>query len=215
MNSITRSLSADQWDSVAFWIQVALWILGFAVFALGVAAYWAKSNSAFLKQESSAQQEKIRETEAARLKAQLIEADKKVAELQAQQVPRRLTAEQRRALVNALAPFKGQTLTIRAPAGNPEGNGFARDFVSVFAEAEWDYKKGSADMLQTITTPPLVGLQVQFNEGEGRAGRILRAAEALVVTLQKLGIVPTNELFLSGDATVGEIVLNVGAKAAL
>jgi len=69
------------------------------------------------------------------LRQKLIEAENKLAELERAQLQKRLSAEQKRFLIEALRPFAGQKVSIASIRGDDEGLQLAQEFVSVFEAA--------------------------------------------------------------------------------
>lgn len=156
-------------------------------------------------------------TKEAQLQQQVFQADtqleRKLASLQDPQLPRHLTAEQQATLVKALAPFKGQKITTTSVIGDEEGDVFARDFQSIFAQAGWDH--GTHERVEhRFITPTPVGVMVAMNEGEANAGRIMPSVETLISVLQQLGITARGELLVNPQVPVGEINLIVGNRQA-
>jgi hypothetical protein len=209
-DAITRTLTAEQWDNVAFWIQVALWIFGFLVFALGVAAYWAKSNSSFLKEEQKIQQAQVRNAEAAALRAQLTEADNKVADLQKRQAPRKLTDQQKQALIKALSSFRGQPISVTSVLGDTESRSYALEFAAVFAAAGWAI--GPETTGQSVFAKNPIGIEVTRSKEEADAGLDLNSLIALMEVLGKLGIVDPHKVFNTPQVPRGQIHFVVGIK---
>jgi ClpP class serine protease len=82
-------------------------------------------------------------TEIGGLKRQLAEADKKLGNLQKGATPRKLTPDQKQALIAALQPFRGQKVSVTTVMGSDDGLGFANDFIEVFRAAQWAIDTGS------------------------------------------------------------------------
>ena len=101
--------------------------------------------------------------------AKLAEASRRLAELQSFEMPRKLSYEQRRALIAALVPFRGQKLTITSVLGDSETRDYRDDFVQVFEASGWDLggEKGVRDRPTTsIRSASKVAVH-QINEHEG------------------------------------------------
>jgi hypothetical protein len=71
------------------------------------------------------------------LKGQLSEAEKKVENLRSQQIARRLTPDQKTALIGALSPFASQKVFIWCSTAAWDCTDFAVDFMDVFKSAGW------------------------------------------------------------------------------
>jgi len=140
-------LSDEAWDTVAFWAQVVGWTLTLLGIATAMSGYWAKSNSAFLKQQRSNEQEVRRAAEIELLQTKLAVADQKVADVQKWQSPRRLTVQQKNALIAALTPFAGQVVKLDSVLGDDDGAAFAQDFLAVFREAKWRIEPDEASQI--------------------------------------------------------------------
>jgi hypothetical protein len=65
----------------------------------------------------------------------------KVTDLEAQQIPRNLSPEQKATLIAALSPFSGQKVSLWCLISARDCNAFAEDFRSVFKEAKWNAPK--------------------------------------------------------------------------
>ena len=84
------------------------------------------------------------------------EARQKAAEVEARQMPRRLTTDQRTKLLSLLSSEKGMAVTITSPLGDLEARTFAEDLLSVLKEAGW-----SVDGLnQALYTESQIGLRI-------------------------------------------------------
>lgn len=184
----------------------------------------AKERAAAEKRNQEAQQTETRhETELAkvreqvsltsadseRLKQRAKEAERGVAELQKQQVPRGLTAEQTRHLIGVAVPFQGQKISVVCILGDTEGRAFAAEFAQVFRSEGW---VGAEGVNQAIYDVDPVGVEVTVNDQEVKGGGQPPAAVALIQALDQLGLIRTKTLFLNARVPVGLIEFRVGKR---
>src|SRR6202035_3124233 len=66
------------------------------------------------------------------------EANKKASLAQAQQMDRRLSGDQKREILAAIAPYPGQKVDLVAAMNNGEAIQYAQDFLAIFQAAKWD-----------------------------------------------------------------------------
>ena len=153
----------------------------------------------------------VRQTEAkaakdiARLEEQLTGAERKLASLQSK---RRLSLDEKYALIAALRPFAGQRVVIAAIDGDEDGKGFAADFAEVFEAAGWqhpevDYRRWDRDP---------VGVEITLNEADGRAGRVNTAVGALINIARKLSLTEGNTIYMAGEVPSGQVQVKIGKK---
>lgn len=145
------------------------------------------------------------ETEISRLQDQLSKTERKLAALQSQ---RRLSIEEKNALIDALAPFRGQKVSIAAIEGDEDGKAFAADFVEVFEAAGWEH---AAVSYRRWERDP-VGVEITLNEADGRAGRIATGVGALINVTRRLSLVDGNTIYMNGDVPVGQVQVKIGKK---
>ena len=143
--------------------------------------------------------------EVAALKDRLGQAERKLAELQA---VRRLSDDEKYALIDALSPFAGQRVLIAAIEGDEDGKGYAADFAEVFEAAGWvhpeiDYRRFERDP---------VGVEISLNEQDGRAGRINSAIGALINVTRKLSLTDASTIYMNGDVPSGQVQVRIGKK---
>jgi len=151
------------------------------------------------------QAESRSEAEIARLKDQLSKAERKLAALQS---TRRLSMEEKHALIDALSPFRGQKVSIAAIEGDEDGKGFAADFAEVFEAAGWE--PGAVSYRRWDRDP--VGVEITLNEADGRAGRATTGVGALINITRKLCLVDGNTIYMNGEVAEGEVLLKIGKK---
>src|SRR5216684_3008559 len=127
------------------------------------------------------------EQELSQMHGKVDEEDRKLADVQQLQAPRRLLDEQKKSLVKALSPFRGQKVSVAAVWGDKEGERFANDFVPVFSEAGWDFS-GPPGISRVVYSRDPVGVNILLRAGEVSEGAIPPAATTLGGLLMQLGI---------------------------
>ncbi len=143
--------------------------------------------------------------EIAQLQERLSQTERKLASLQA---VRRLSEEEKEALINALSPFAGQRVMIAAIDGDEDGRMYAADFAEVFEAAGWQhpeiaYRRWDRDP---------IGVEITLNEHDGRAGRVNTAVGALINITRKLSLTDGNTIFLNGEVPSGQVQVRIGKK---
>ena len=140
-----------------------------------------------------------------RLETDLKRAERKLMVLQAQ---RRLSIDEKYALIDALRPFAGQRVSITAIAGDEDGKVYAADFAEVFEAAGWEHP---AIAFRRWDRDP-VGIEITLNEADGRAGRVNVAVGALINIARKLSLTDGNTIYMTGDVPAGQVELKIGKK---
>jgi hypothetical protein len=143
--------------------------------------------------------------EISRLEKELARAERRVASLTAQ---RRLSIEEKYALIDALRPFAGQKASIAAIAGDEDGKLFAADFAEVFEAAGWEHP---AVVFRRWDRDP-VGVEITLNEQDGRAGRISHGVGALINIARKLSLTDGNTIYMNGEVPAGQVLVKIGKK---
>ena len=144
-------------------------------------------------------------TEISRLKQQLTQTERKLAALQSR---RRLSEDEKDALINALRPYAGQRIMIAAIAGDEDGKAFAEDFVEVFDAAGWQQP---AVAFQRWERDP-VGIEITLNENDGRSGRINGGVGALINIARKLSLTDGNTIYMNAEVPAGQVQIKIGKK---
>jgi hypothetical protein len=147
----------------------------------------------------------------ARLQSEVKDANEQFVEFQRGLGQKRLTRDEKQALVAALKPFSGQKVTVASIVGDAEGKLLAEDFVAVFDQAGWDHYGEAGITAQQWDRDP-VGVEVTLNEDDARAGRISSGVGALINAVRKLGLTRDNTVYMNGKVPVGEVQLKVGRK---
>lgn len=163
------------------------------------------------RKSDAAAAEARRKAEVEGLEGRLAEADEKLAAVQHQQTPRRLTADQKQTLTAAIASHRGQKIKIMTILGDAEAKRFMEDFVEAFDSAGWDY--GGVGGLEyghyggaTDPIGVIVAWKAElFYEKKGPAA-LSPFVTALSGILPNTTLAPTNEV----DATT--IVVVIGKK---
>jgi len=143
--------------------------------------------------------------EIARLERALQQAERKIALFQHK---RRLSMEEKFALIDALSPFAGQRVSIAAIDGDEDGKGFAADFAEVFEAAGWEHP---AVTFQRWDRDP-VGVEITLNEQDGRAGRVNVAVGALINIARKLSLTDGNTIYMNDAVPPGQVEIKIGKK---
>jgi hypothetical protein len=140
-----------------------------------------------------------------KLERALKQAERKIASFQ---FKRRLSIEEKFALIDALSPFAGQRVSITAIDGDEDGRGFAADFAEVFEAAGWEHP---AVTFRRWDRDP-VGVEITLNEQDGRAGRVNVAVGALINITRKLSLTDGNTIYMNGDVPPGQVEIKIGKK---
>src|SRR5712672_2275590 len=146
------------------------------------------------------------EAQVEELKKQTEPGGRQVGAFQRQPTDRQVSPAQGKALVQALAPFRGQKITVVCIANDPEGCRFAEAFKSVFVASGWNCE-GVNQVAYTGGNP--VGIEATVNQAEAQAGRIPRAADRLLRALIILGL-SGQEIFVHPAVPAGRIEFRVG-----
>jgi hypothetical protein len=143
------------------------------------------------------------------LNNRLDEILKGISEIKTTTAPRRLTAPQRAALLEAAQPFKGQKISILCIVGDVEGQTLASDFVDVFRLALWTVLNQGACIQAAFAANP-TGIRLEASHAAVLAGSIPQAANVLAQALQVLGLL--SSAGNSEDVEADSILLTIGKK---
>ena len=110
------------------------------------------------------------------------------SELARRQAPRRLASDQRKALVEALAPFKGQRVRFMSVLGDAEGKQFRDDLIAALEEAGW-VRDGPDAIGAGVYEKNPEGIEVTVNAQEVAANRTPASAATLVLKLYSVGLI--------------------------
>lgn len=123
---------------------------------------------------------------------------------------RHLTEAEKRELLDAIAAFDGEPITITSLQGDREAQVYRDDFAEIFKEARWATDGHVGEM---GLDAGYVGVAVAMDKGWVDAGHKLpNAAVALISILAKLNIMPAKNVTLIGNLPPGRIILVVGTK---
>jgi hypothetical protein len=147
----------------------------------------------------------------AELREQLAKANLAIAELKQQQAKRRLSYEEKRNLIAALAPYRGQAISVAASYGDEDAKAYAEDLLQVLDAAGWSMGRAPKVSLERFARTP-VGVEVTLNEADARAGRLSAATGALINAVRRLGLVDGNAIFMTSDVPAGGVQLRVGHR---
>jgi hypothetical protein len=153
------------------------------------------------------------ENQTAELQRKLTETEKQLAALQRKELEKRLSEEEKKRLIEALRPFRGQKVTIAARLGDEDGKALAEDLVAVFEAAGWDHDGNGGISVQRWDRDP-VGVEITLNEADARAGRISSGIGALINAVRKLGLSYDNTIYMNRQVPSGQALVKVGRKLA-
>jgi hypothetical protein len=150
-----------------------------------------------------------RKAEVEGLQKQLYEADKKVTDLQSQQIARRLSPEQKAMLVAALMPFAKQKVLIWCSTNAWDCTNFATDFQSVFKQANWDVPE--TIVFGIAVGYDSVGIEVLANpQWISDPAKIPQSIVVLITTLMNLGLMSAPNLGRLPEAQPETIFFRIG-----
>jgi hypothetical protein len=162
-------------------------------------------------QRQVAEADQRRAAEVANLRKQLAAAEAKLAGFQKSQAQKRLSSEEKEALIEALKPFAGQKITVASIRGDDEGKALAEDIVAVLDASGWDHNGEAGVSVQQWDRDP-IGIEIALNEEDARAGRISAGIGALINVVRRLGLAQDNTIYMSNDIPAGEAQVKVGKK---
>lgn len=133
--------------------------------------------------------------------------------LEAKLAPRRLSESDKKLLIAALKPFKGQKCIISYALANTESDIYANDFVNVLDSAGWDHN-GKNGIQGSIWSNPLVGIQITVQRGpDSTAGMVTPGIGVLIKTMRKLGLTGGPYEFYTDPAIpTGMVDIRIGTK---
>lgn len=149
-----------------------------------------------------------RETED-RYRSEIAKLDLRLEETQPKQPSRQLTTADQQTLIAALSPFPGQQIDITSMSGDPEGQQFANDFVSVAQQAGWN----ATGVNQAAFTTDPIGVEVLYREPPPD-NVPPPALAALVDILMELHILPERSVSINDNVLPDVIRLVVRAMPA-
>jgi hypothetical protein len=151
------------------------------------------------------------ERQLAELRRKLDDTEKQLAAFQRKELQKRLSEQEKKLLIEALAPFPGQKVTIAARLGDEDGKALAEDLVAVFDAARWIHDGNGGISVQRWDRDP-VGVEITLNEADARAGRISSGIGALINAVRKLGLSYDNTIYMNRQVPSGRALVKVGRK---
>jgi hypothetical protein len=129
-------------------------------------------------------------------------------QIERQQTPRRLTPEQRAAIVDAISLFPGQKITLVCSISSWDCTSFATDFRSSFKQAKWDTSNINIGI---ATGYDDAGIEVAVNpQTVTDPNNVPPPARVLIETLFSLQLVPKPIIDRSSDVDAGTIRFTIG-----
>jgi hypothetical protein len=150
-------------------------------------------------------------TQLSELRRKLVETESQLAELQRKQVQKRLSADEKKLLIESLKPFAGQKIAIASRVGDEDGKALAEDFIAVLDAAGWTHGGNAGVSFRRWDRDP-VGVEITLNEADARAGRISNGIGALINTVRKLGLTYDNTIYMNREVPAGLALLKIGRK---
>jgi hypothetical protein len=206
--------SAGWWSHFWFWFGIAC-LVALAASEVVSHVYSLRKDDLVAAGERTAEQQRKNDSDAAEgrrradveaVQKKLSEADRKLAELE----PRRISPAQQGELIQALSPFAGQIVRLRA-VNNKEPKDLTADFVSILREAKWVHPEAISYMM--IAGPEPVGVQVSVNpQDANNQSAIAPPVGTLVSALVRMGLMPAPQVVADAGAPVGTILVTIGVK---
>ena len=141
---------------------------------------------------------------------ELAKANVALDEFKKQQAQRRLSYDEKRALIAALRPYRGHKIAIAAIYGDDDAKAYAEDLVQAFEAAGWALDAAGITFQRWNRTP--VGVEVTLNEADARAGRVSAGTGAPINAVRRMGLVDGNAVFMNPDVPACEVQLRVGHR---
>jgi hypothetical protein len=131
----------------------------------------------------------------------------RIARLQ-ERPPRNLTEVQKRGLIAALSPFRGQKFSIVCLADDSEGKSLAGEILAVLRAAGWEFPE-AAIAEATYSREP-IGLSVMVNTGQMMSPAVLRPTSILVKSLADIGLMPRDGALADPNIPRDRIEIRIG-----
>lgn len=138
-------------------------------------------------------------------------ANAAIADFKTQQAQRRLSYEEKRALIAALRFHLGHKVKVVATYGDDDAKIYAGDLAQVLDAAGWKLDPKDPVTFRRWDRSP-VGVEVTLNEADARAGRLLAGMGTLINAVRKLGLANGNTVFMNSEVPSGEVELRVGRR---
>jgi hypothetical protein len=196
---------ANTWGHFWFWFGIGcLFLLGISEIVAFRYGLRKDALVAAAQQTSAVEAQQNQDT----LQKKLDEAGKKLAEVEKQQAPWRLSDAQKQTLVEVISPSRGQKVSIWCLMGGGESYEMARDFVEIFQTAGWDYGGGTGMTQVNAGLEP--GIKAIISQIDGAAGRAPTGVALLLMKLIEFGII--REAFNDPSVPAGTLRLQIGNK---
>jgi hypothetical protein len=207
--------SVSKWSTGFFWAGLEfLILLALAEIASHVFASRKDSLAAMREQAAAQSHQQAAEHAEARhaeevgeLRRRAEESEQRMANLQQQQADRTLTLNQKDTLIKAIAPFRGQHVTVACLLGDGEAMRFAVELMQVFAAAGWT---ASGVNQAVYTGPPPVGIEVTLSAADVASGKLPNGALPLIQAMIAMGM--TKMGHQNPQVATGTIEFRVGRK---
>jgi hypothetical protein len=131
----------------------------------------------------------------------------RVARLQ-ERPPRALTEAQKRSVIGALSPLRGQKFSVVCIANDAEGKNLAGEIVTVLRAAGWDFPEGAVAEAAYSKEP--IGLSVMVNAGQALAPSMLRPTSMLVKAFADVGLMQRDGALADPNIARDRIEIRVG-----
>jgi hypothetical protein len=169
------------------------------------------------KNEQAIEAQRKREAEehkvaVSNLERQLEDAEKKVAAVEKFQAQRRLTEDQKTAIIAAISPFRGQKIVVSSSLGDEEARTYRDDFARVFEAAGWDHQ-GDHGLEQAIFAREVTGIVIYIHQIDGQTGVTNHAINALIKVIGDLNLFEGGGTGVGSDVPSGELKFAIGPKA--
>jgi hypothetical protein len=131
----------------------------------------------------------------------------RIARLQ-ERPPRALTEAQKKSVIGALSPLRGQKFSVVCIANDAEGKSLAGEIVSVLRAAGWDFPEGAVAEAAYSKEP--IGLSVMVNAGQALAPSMLRPTSMLVKAFADIGLMQRDGALADPNIPRDRIEIRVG-----
>jgi hypothetical protein len=212
--------SAARWSEGLFWAGiVALAVVAFTE----IAAHIYSNRAAYLiaehaRVESELRQQQERETElshsaeAAKIQRQLDTANAELRQLQPKTTGRHLSDQQKTALVRALRSFGGQKIRVWCSPNASDSVALGREFIAVLKQAGWNVPDNV--LTGHVAGGDMAGIYVAYEGVLSDPSEIPPGIDTLVTTLERLGLVSDQTVYIDDTAHGGEFLLKIGRMPA-
>jgi hypothetical protein len=131
----------------------------------------------------------------------------RVARLQ-ERPPRGLTEGQKKSMIAALAPFRGQKFSIVCIVDDREGKNFGGEIIAVLRAAGWDFPESAVGEATYGKEP--IGISVLVNTAQIMTPSVLRPTSILVKSLADAGLMPRDGALADPTIPRDRIEIRIG-----